>query len=101
MTKELQIMTEKEWQTLVVSLCRTLGYMTYHTHDSRRSNPGFPDLVIVGHGHVIFAELKTDKGRVRPKQMEWITELQHNGAEAYIWRPHNYDNIRGYLKNAR
>jgi hypothetical protein len=52
--------TEKQFQGAVVELCRLRGYLTYHTHDSRRSDPGFPDLVIVGHGRVLYRELKRE-----------------------------------------
>ena len=40
-------MTEREWQAQVVSAAQALGWTTYHTHDSRRSNKGWPDLVLV------------------------------------------------------
>lgn len=101
MTKELLTMSEKQWQWLVVNLATSLGYLAYHTFDSRRSNPGFPDLVLVGNGKVIYAELKTEKGRVRPEQKKWLKALKSNGAEAYLWRPQDYDAVREYLIKSR
>ncbi len=38
---------EKPFQAQVVELARLSGWLTYHTHDSRRSQSGFPDLVLV------------------------------------------------------
>jgi hypothetical protein len=80
-------MTERQLQDAVVELCQWLGYLVYHTYDSRRSQPGFPDLVIVGRKRVIFAELKSDKGKLSGSQAQWYAHLLANGAEAYVWRP--------------
>jgi hypothetical protein len=38
---------EADFQATIVETARTLGWLIYHTHDSRRSSPGFPDLVLV------------------------------------------------------
>ena len=57
----LMLATEKEWQATVILTARTLGWTVYHTHDSRRSEPGFPDLVLARETLLMFVELKTDK----------------------------------------
>jgi VRR-NUC domain-containing protein len=80
-------MTERELQAAVTDMCHWLGLRYYHTHDSRRSNPGFPDLVIVGAGGVLFAELKSQDGRLRPEQKEWLHDLHAAGAIARVWYP--------------
>jgi hypothetical protein len=82
-------MSEKELQELVVGLARWAGYKVFHVIDSRKSTgPGFPDLVMVNTktGRLVFAELKTDKGKFRPGQQEWLDALgmQHT---AVVWRP--------------
>ena len=41
-----QFVTEKAFQTAVVELAELCGWKVYHTYDSRRSAPGFPDLVL-------------------------------------------------------
>ena len=80
-------MPERELLERVRSLARVLGLLVYHTHDSRRSEPGFPDLVIAGHGRVLYAELKTQRGRLTDAQRLWISQLQDAGSEVHLWRP--------------
>lgn len=83
-------MSEREFQGIVMEVALLHGYeLAYHTHDSRRSAPGFPDLVLVSQkrGRVLFRELKTDKGRVSPAQRVWIDGLTAAGADAGVWRP--------------
>jgi hypothetical protein len=81
-------MTESEFQSQVRELCRWLGLLAYHTHDSQRSDPGFPDLVIVGARGVLFRELKTEVGKTSPMQDHWIACLNAAGQDAAVWRPH-------------
>lgn len=64
----------------------TLGYLVYHTYDSRRCVPCFPDLVIVGYGHIIVLEIKTDRGRVTEAQRQWMTQLSAAGVDVRLYR---------------
>ncbi len=75
------------------------GWRVYHTHDSRRSEPGFPDLVMVRKGRLVFAELKAEGGRFRPGQKDWLADLGDVGAPvaAYLWKPSNWDAIEEVL----
>ena len=86
-------MTEAQLLEAVRALARLRGYLTYHTHRSDRSEPGFPDLVLLHPTakHLVFAELKTAKGRVAPAQHVWIDSLRRAGSDAYIWRPADLD----------
>ena len=89
-----QPMTEAEFLASVTDVANLGQWFIYHTYDSRRSQAGFPDLVLAKNGRVIFAELKTKKGRVRPDQQMWLDELEkHRGIEVYLWRPADMDFI--------
>lgn len=63
-----------------------LGWRAYHTHDSRHSAAGFPDLVLVRE-RIVYAELKTTKGKLSPSQAAWMEALRAAGGEVYLWRP--------------
>jgi VRR-NUC domain len=79
---------EKSWQAEVVDIATTCGWQRrYHTFDSRRSTPGFPDLTLVRPPRLIFAEIKTERGRVTRDQWGWLADLVACGAECYVWRP--------------
>ncbi|GAB6937094.1 VRR-NUC domain-containing protein [Isoptericola variabilis] len=82
-------MKESALQARVEGLARELGYVTYHTFDSRRSQPGFPDLVLVSarRGRLLVAELKTVRGRLSTAQTQWLAEFRGAGVEAHVWRP--------------
>lgn len=80
-------MTEKQLQDAVVQAAHTFGWLVYHTYDSRRNTPGFPDLVLARNGEVIFAELKSEKGRVRPEQAKWMEHMP-----VMVWRPVDWTN---------
>jgi len=81
---------EKDWQRQVRDLAATLGYRrAYHTFDSRRSDTGFPDLVLVSptRRRIVYLELKREKGKVSDAQASWIRDLHSAGAEVYVARP--------------
>ena len=93
------LISEKAFQQSVIGLAHDYGFeLVYHTHDSRRSVPGFPDLVIVGHGRCIFAELKTERGRLSEAQKEWLASLEEcAGVESFVWKPSDWDEIHAVL----
>jgi hypothetical protein len=49
--------------------------------------------VLVRPPEIIFAELKTLRGRVRPEQTVWLGMLAACGLETYIWRPSDLDEV--------
>lgn len=82
----------------VEDLARLSGWLCYHTYSSRRSVPGFPDLVMVRPPRVIFAELKSEKGRLRDAQREWLDALRRcESVEARLWRPSSWSEIEEVL----
>lgn len=85
-------MTEEQLLRAVRRCALTGLWLFSHTHDSRRSDPGFPDCVMIRGQRIIFAELKSAKGRVRPLQMAWLAAARTAGGEAYLWRPAQWEN---------
>lgn len=91
-------LSESQWQGRVVDLAAWQGWRTYHTYDSRRSAPGFPDLVMVRGTRLIFAELKSATGRVSVDQRAWLADLACcPGIETHLWRPADWDDVQTTL----
>lgn len=62
----------------VLQLADRLGHgLRYHTHDSRRSAPGFPDLALCRErdGRLIFLELKAGRKKPTDAQLRWVVGL--------------------------
>ncbi len=59
---------------------------------------GFPDIVASRRERLIFAELKTAKGKPTPAQYEWLKSLGGAPVEVYLWRPAMIDEIETILK---
>lgn len=83
-------MTERELQDAIIELARIRGWLVYHPFDSRKSEPGFPDLTMVRGDRLVFAELKSAKGRVSPAQRVWLERLEQTPAEVHVWYPHDW-----------
>jgi hypothetical protein len=92
------VQPESVLQNQVERLAALYGWRPYHTHDSRHSPPGFPDLVLVRGTRLIFAELKTQRGRLTLAQSEWLEDLRETWAEVYVWRPADLPIIAAILR---
>jgi hypothetical protein len=83
--------TEAELQRMVTDLARWSGFLVWHDNDSRRNTAGWPDLVLVHTrtGRLLFVELKSQAGKVRPAQHVWLRVLgiKH---ETYVWKPQDW-----------
>jgi hypothetical protein len=116
-----ELITEKQLQSTVIGWAETYGWLVYHQVDmgfqdpttgkwkhSRRIGPGFPDLVLVHpkRGRLIFAELKAEKGKVKPHQQEWLDALDNARSKdkpghthtVAVWRPSDLDDIERILR---
>lgn len=92
-------MTEREFQKIVLDLFFRYGWKTAHFDASVRvvgkerrfvgdkGSAGFPDIVAARDTRVIFAELKSENGRVSGNQREWLDLLRLAGMEVYLWYP--------------
>jgi hypothetical protein len=111
--------SEREFQKTVIQMARLLGYRaahfrrvrvqrrggtTYYETPAAADGVGWPDLVLVRAagkdrpGRVLFIELKAQRGLVRPTQRAWLALLKEAGAEAYCWRPKDWQTIEEVLK---
>lgn len=91
-------MTEKEWQDAVIELATYYRWAHFHVYDSRRSDPGWPDLVLCRPPELLVVELKSDRGRLRPDQSLWLDRLAACGLEVAVWRPRDLDEVHERLK---
>lgn len=119
-------MTEAQLQDAIVQSARALGWLDYHTFDSRRSTGGFPDLVLVRRrrqsvggrarhvpARLIFAELKSATGTVSAPQRAWLEILGELAGDAALgetvparvdvfeWRPDDWTSGRVELELRR
>lgn len=81
---------EEAFQQTIITAAKHLRVEVFHPYDSRRSTPGFPDLVLLGARGVLYRELKTEKGRPTAHQQWWLDSLTEAGQDAGIWRPSDW-----------
>lgn len=80
-------MSERQLQDHVVALARALGWRVFHPYDSRRSEPGFPDMILV-RDRLLAVELKRETGRLTRAQEAWLAAFRATEVvEVYVWRP--------------
>ena len=85
-------MTEQAFQSDVMRVAKLLGWLCYHTFDSRRSASGFPDLVLVRE-RVLFRELKVGKNKLSQSQELWRDSIMDAGGDWAEWRETDMDDI--------
>lgn len=91
--------TEKAFMAQVLEAAKLFGWTAFHPWLSKFSPRGFPDLVLVRPPRLIFAELKSDKGRPTMDQARWLRLLEGvPGVEVRLWRPADLDEIVSSLR---
>lgn len=89
---------------MVVDYARWNGWLVYHPLVSIGSEAGFPDLVMVHPatatlpGDIVFAELKSEAGKVSAPQVRWLSALKQAGQEVHVWRPSDWPTVEQRLK---
>lgn len=94
-------MTHAQLQGQVREVAKRLGWeRIYHTYNSKRSDSGFPDLVLCRPKRLIFAELKTEGDTATIPQQQWLDMLNISvpGIECYLWYPSDLNNIVDILQ---
>ena len=97
MNRALFTISEKSFQQLVIDYAKLKGWTVYHTFNSRKSTPGYPDLSMVRGARHVVAELKSEHGRLTPDQRRWLEAFQHTSTEVYLWRPSAWPDIERVL----
>ncbi len=89
--------SERQFLDAVIEAASASGWLVAHFRPAQtekgwrtpmQGHPGFPDLVLARDGVVIFAELKSEKGRVSAEQQKWIA-----ATHGYLWRPSDWKQI--------
>jgi hypothetical protein len=115
--RELDAWTEAAFQEWLRKRATEYGWMFYHTWNSRKSAPGFPDAIIVRPPDVdyewrplIVAELKRQNAsRPSGHQVRWLDAFRATAAAlgatddiiVRLWRPADQPAITALLLGAR
>lgn len=98
--------SERFLQDAVIELARLNKYLVAHFRPAQTNkgwrtamtgDTGFVDLVLVRagkHPRLLFVELKSGNGVVRPDQRAWLSALsaaadETDNVSVYLWRPHD------------
>ena len=119
--------SEKEFQAAVIEFAQLNGWMVAHFRPGMMKSgrwvtpmigdPGFPDLTMVRDGLLVFAELKSEKGRLSATQRQWRDQIEAvvqrawgdwevpprsglylDPVEYFLWRPSDWDKIERTLR---
>ena len=92
--------THDQLDNRVREICQVLGLLHYHTYDSRKSEPGFPDWCIAGNGSIYYVENKAGRDTLSVDQRKWFFALDRQ-PHVYCWvvRAHTIDVLDTVLLN--
>jgi hypothetical protein len=95
-------MTEAELLSSVVELAELLKWRCVYFRPgmNRRGHwstamtgtdaAGWPDLFMVRRERALAVELKSERGRATPEQLDWLAALSNAGIESHVWRPQQW-----------
>lgn len=90
---------ESAFMRAVVRTAEAHKWAVYHTYDSRRSVPGYPDLVLLRGRLQIVAELKRSaKEKPTAEQLAWLARYRAAGVPAFVWTPEAWADLERVLK---
>jgi hypothetical protein len=104
------VVSEEDFTTTVIEYAQALKWRVAHFRPGltqtgkwrtavQGDGKGFPDLVLVRPHRVIFAELKSNKGKLSDEQEKWVMDLKRSeGVECYVWRPDFWSVIERILE---
>ena len=80
-------MSEAELEEHVRDIAKDLGVIRFHVRNSRGTNAGLPDDILIGPGGVLWRECKTQKGKLTGAQWAAGDALVLAGQDWNTWRP--------------
>jgi hypothetical protein len=99
--------TEAQFTDQVLDLALLFRWRRFHVRPARTGKGwrtpvqgdgvGWPDLVLIKGDRIVAAELKVGKRKPTAEQLEWLAAFAAAGAETYVWRPDDWDEIRTVL----
>ncbi len=82
----------------VIEFLRICGWLCYHTKDSRKSAPGFPDIIALKGKRQLVIETKRVGEEPDEAQERWLRVYVDAGAEVYAWTPDGWPEIERIVK---
>ena len=85
----------------VIDLAKLRGWFVYHTWNSRHSQPGFPDLILIRpETHELLAlELKREGKKATEEQELWLALFGDvRDVQSYCWTPSHWRLMEEALK---
>ncbi len=94
--------SERDLQNAIVDAAHLYGYKVFHTRPAlsakgwrtpvQYDGKGFVDLVLVGPHRIVFAEIKSEKGKLSREQEHWLEGLGKVSAvtdrvKVRVWTP--------------
>lgn len=109
MTTADQLVSEAEWIQTVTDYATLRKWRWTHFRPARtdkgwrtplQGSRGFPDLIFVRDRRLVFAELKSQRGRKpSPEQQLWLDELERvpGNITVCLWRPSDWPRVEAVL----
>ena len=88
-------MLEKQVEKYLVKRVKDLGGLSYKWISSVT---GVPDRLVFLNNKVHLVELKTDSGKLSPRQILVFDDIGEQGFPVHVLR--NYDDIEGFIRGA-
>lgn len=98
-------MTEADLQRTLIDAAKLHGWRVFHPlpglsqagrwSTRGQGHTGYPDLTLARDGVVLFAELKSERGRLTADQVAWRDAI---GARWACWRPADLDSALRALR---
>ena len=88
--------SEADFQRQVIAYAELNHWRVFHPFNMRHSAAGYPDLTLCRE-RVLFLELKSVTGKLRPEQEEWRDALIAANQEHHVWNPDMWATIEEVL----